>query len=92
MSNDEWRLYQRAMRSLAGFSAFEVARRIPVPRGALHKLDLGGSHVYYSVMLCRRYPELHSVVFNLPEAVEHAARSSLKRAWANASSIVLGMR
>jgi SAM-dependent methyltransferase len=73
MSNDEWRVYQRAMRSLASFSAFEVARRIPVPRGALHMLDLGGSHGYYSVMLCRRYPELRSVVFDLPEAVEHAA-------------------
>jgi hypothetical protein len=36
MSHDQWKLYQRAMRSLAGFSAFEVARRIPVPRGALH--------------------------------------------------------
>src|SRR5438045_9592376 len=73
MSHDEWRLYQRAMRSLAGFSAFEVARRIPVPRGALRMLDLGGSHGYYSVMLCRRYPELRSLVFDLPAAVEHAA-------------------
>src|SRR6266576_2131535 len=73
MSKDEWRVYQRAMRSLAGFSAFEVARRIPMPRGALRMLDLGGSHGYYSVMLCRRYPELRSVVFDLPEAVEHAA-------------------
>jgi len=73
MSNDEWRVYQRAMRSLAGFSAFEVARRIPMPRGALRMLDLGGSHGYYSVMLCRRCPELRSVVFDLPEAVEHAA-------------------
>jgi len=73
MSNDEWRVYQRAMRSLAGFSAFEVARRIPVPRGVLRMLDLGGSHGYYSVMLCRRYPELRSVVFDLAEAVEHAA-------------------
>jgi 2-polyprenyl-3-methyl-5-hydroxy-6-metoxy-1,4-benzoquinol methylase len=74
MSHDEWQVYQRAMRSLAGFSAFEVARRIPVPRGALRMLDIGGSHGYYSVMLCRRYPELHSVVFDLPEAVVHAAK------------------
>jgi SAM-dependent methyltransferase len=36
-------------------------------------LDIGGSHGYYSVMLCRRYPGLRSVVFDLPEAVEHAA-------------------
>lgn len=30
MSNDEWLVYQRAMRSLASFSALEVARRTPV--------------------------------------------------------------
>jgi 2-polyprenyl-3-methyl-5-hydroxy-6-metoxy-1,4-benzoquinol methylase len=74
MSNDEWEVYQRAMRSLAGFSAFEVARRIPVPRGARQMLDIGGSHGYYSVMLCRLHPGLHSVVFDLPEAVVHAAK------------------
>ena len=74
MSNDEWQIYQRAMRSLASFSAFEVAQRIPVPRGALNMLDIGGSHGYYSVMLCRRHPGLRSVVFDLPEAVVHAAK------------------
>ena len=74
MSHAEWRVYQRAMRSLANFSAFEVARRTPVPRGALHMLDIGGSHGYYSVMFCRRHPRLHSVVFDLPEAVVHAAK------------------
>ena len=73
LSNDEWRVYQRAMRSLAGFSAFEVARRMPVPRGALRMLDIGGSHGYYSVMLCRLHPGLRAVVFDLPEAVVHAA-------------------
>ena len=74
MSHDEWQMYQRAMRSLAGFSAFEVARRIPVPRGALDMLDIGGSHGYYSVMLCRLHLGLRSVVFDLPEAVVHASK------------------
>jgi hypothetical protein len=74
MSQDEWQVYQRAMRSLAGFSAFEVARRIPVPRGALDMLDIGGSHGYYSVILCRLHPGLRSVVFDLPEAVVHASK------------------
>ncbi len=74
MSNDEWRVYQRAMRSLAGFSALEVSRRTPVSRGALHMLDIGGSHGYYSVMLCRHHPGLRSVVLDLPEAVVHAAK------------------
>src|SRR5258708_15506365 len=74
MSTDEWQVYQRGMRSLAGFSAFEVARRMPLPRGALHMLDIGGSHRYYSVMLFRLPPGLRSVVFDLPEAVVHAAK------------------
>jgi SAM-dependent methyltransferase len=74
LSNDEWQVYQKAMRSLAGFSALEVARRIPVPRGARHMLDIGGSHGYYSVMLCRLHSGLRSVVLDLPEAVLHAAK------------------
>jgi 2-polyprenyl-3-methyl-5-hydroxy-6-metoxy-1,4-benzoquinol methylase len=74
MSTNEWQVYQRGMRSLASFSAFEVARRMPLPRGALHMLDIGGSHGYYSVMLCRLHPGLCSVVFDLPEAVVHAAK------------------
>jgi SAM-dependent methyltransferase len=74
MSPDQWQIYQRAMRSLAGLSALEVARRIPIPRNALTMLDIGGSHGYYSVMLCRIHPGLHSVVFDLPEAVVHASK------------------
>src|SRR5260221_12910507 len=73
MSRDEWQMYQRAMRSLAGFSAFEVARRLPVPRGALAMLDIVAAHGYYSVMLCRLHLGLLSVVFDLPEAVVHAS-------------------
>jgi SAM-dependent methyltransferase len=37
-------------------------------------LVIGGSHGYYSVMLCRLHPGLRSVVLNLPEAVVHAAK------------------
>src|SRR6266487_3094738 len=53
MSNDEWQVYQRAMRSLAGFSASEVARRIPVPRGALHMFDLPEAVVHASKILAQ---------------------------------------
>ncbi|MFW6050667.1 MAG: methyltransferase [Myxococcota bacterium] len=70
---DGWATYQRSMRSLAGLIAPEVARRTPVPRGATSLLDVGGSHGYLSVALCRRHPRLSAVVLDLPEAVEHAA-------------------
>jgi SAM-dependent methyltransferase len=36
-------------------------------------LDIGGSHGYFSVALCRRHPDLRSSVIDLPSAIEHAA-------------------
>ncbi len=72
-TKDEWGLYQRGMRSLAGTSALEVARRTPVPKAGRDMLDIGGSHGYYSVALCRRYPQLHSIILDLPQAIEQAA-------------------
>ena len=43
-----------------------------MPSGARDVLDIGGSHGYYSVALCRRHEGLRSVVLDLPEAVERA--------------------
>jgi hypothetical protein len=74
MQGDEfWSIYQRGMRNLSGLAAGEVAERFPMPPGARDMLDLGGSHGYYSVSLCRRHPDLRSVILDLPDAVEHAA-------------------
>lgn len=73
LSSDAWGAYQRGMRSLAGLSAAEVARRVPVPAGAQRMLDIGGSHGFYSVAICRRHPGLRSVVLDLPQAICHAA-------------------
>jgi SAM-dependent methyltransferase len=73
MTSDEWALYQRGMRAIAGIAANEVARRVPVPRAARTMLDIGGSHGYYSVAICRRHRGLRATVLDLPQAVEHAA-------------------
>lgn len=73
MTEDDWGLYQRGMRTLAGLAAGEATRRTPVPTGARDMLDIGGSHGFFSVALCRRYPELRAVVLDLPQAVEQAA-------------------
>ena len=51
------------------WTASEGARRIPVPRSARKMLDIGHSHGYNLVMLCRRLPGLRSVVFDLPKEV-----------------------
>lgn len=73
MSEEDWGVYQRGMRAGANFAAAEVARRIPVPKGAQEMLDIGGAHGYYSVALCRRHPGLNSTILDLPEAVAQAA-------------------
>ena len=73
MSQERWDLYQRGMRSASSVWAPEVARRTPVPKGARDMLDIGGSHGFLSVAICRRHSGLRSVVLDLPEAVEHAA-------------------
>jgi SAM-dependent methyltransferase len=73
MAPEHWALYQRAMRALANIGAPEVARRLPVPPGARAMLDIGGSHGYYSVLLCRRHPGLRATILDLPAAIEHAA-------------------
>jgi predicted O-methyltransferase YrrM len=70
---EDWALYQRGMRAMANAFSGEAVRRMPVPKGARAMLDIGGSHGYYSVALCRRHDGLRSEVLDLPEAVEQAA-------------------
>lgn len=68
-----WDRYQRGMRALAAISAAEVTKRFPMPKDATVMLDIGGSHGYYSVCLCRRYDGLRATILDLPEAVAYAA-------------------
>ncbi len=55
MTADDWGLYQRGMRAQAGLIAPLLARQVPLPKGATAMLDVGGSHGYFSVVLCRRH-------------------------------------
>jgi len=73
LDEEEWKLYQRGMRAMARISAPEVVRRMPVPHGATRLLDVGGSHGYYSVMMCRKHQQLYATIMDLPEAIAHAA-------------------
>jgi SAM-dependent methyltransferase len=72
-SPEHWEAYQRGMRALSGLAAPEVVRRTPMPAGASTMLDIGGSHGFISVAMCRKYPKLRAVVLDLPAAVAHAA-------------------
>ncbi|MFN7956455.1 MAG: class I SAM-dependent methyltransferase [bacterium] len=68
-----WERYQRGMRALATISGEEVAARLPIAAGATTMLDIGGSHGYYSICVCRRHAGMRATILDLPEAVEHAA-------------------
>lgn len=73
IGDEQWSTYQRGMRSLARFSAGEVARRIRISLGARAMLDIGGGHGTYAVAFCRRHPQLTATILDLPQAVETAA-------------------
>jgi 2-polyprenyl-3-methyl-5-hydroxy-6-metoxy-1,4-benzoquinol methylase len=72
MTEEEWGVYQRGMRSGIEVPARWVARHLPLPRSAGQMLDIGGSHGYFSVAICRRHPQLRSIILDLPEAIKHA--------------------
>jgi predicted O-methyltransferase YrrM len=73
MTDEEWEVYQRGMRSGIEMPAQWVARQLRLPRTARRMLDIGGAHGYFSVAICRRYPELRATVLDLPDAIKHAA-------------------
>ena len=73
MTDEEWGIYQRGMRSGIALPANWVARNLPLPKTARAMLDIGGSHGFFSVAICRRYPQLHSTILELPHAIKHAA-------------------
>jgi SAM-dependent methyltransferase len=73
MSTDDWGAYQRGMRAQANLLGSLLARRVPVPAGASKMLDIGGSHGYFSVVLCRRHPGLEATGLHLRRGVDPAA-------------------
>jgi 2-polyprenyl-3-methyl-5-hydroxy-6-metoxy-1,4-benzoquinol methylase len=64
-----WRTYIHAMYQLARLAAPEVARAIPLPRGARRVLDLGGAHGWFAAELCRRHRKLRATVLDLEGSV-----------------------
>src|SRR5262245_11096854 len=92
MTEEEWGIYERGMRSGIEMNAHWVARHLPLSPAAQEMLDIGGSHGYFSVAICRRYPG-----FGLPSSNCLSRSSTLhrcwpKRAWEIASSIGRAMR
>lgn len=71
-SAEEWKIYTLGMMDLARLSLPSLRDKLRIPKGATRLLDVGGSHGLYSIDLCRRHPDLHSTIADLPQVLPHA--------------------
>jgi 2-polyprenyl-3-methyl-5-hydroxy-6-metoxy-1,4-benzoquinol methylase len=68
----KWQWYQQAMLDLSRVAAPILARLVPVRSGALHLLDIGGSHGLLGAAICRQHPPMRSIVLDLAATIEQA--------------------
>jgi ubiquinone/menaquinone biosynthesis C-methylase UbiE len=61
-----WRSYIRGQYQIARLSSDEVAKAVPLQRGAHSLLDVAGAHGEFSMALCRHHPGLKATVVDLP--------------------------
>jgi len=61
-----WASYIRGQYQLARLSSAEVAKAVPLGRGAHTLLDVAGAHGEFSMALCRRHPGLRATIVDLP--------------------------
>ena len=91
MSPEQWTLYQDGMRDVAAGPAIELAKRLPVRKGATRLLDIGGSHGLYSIELCKRYGSLRSTILELPGAIDRASAIAARTGWPTAYNFAVAM-
>lgn len=61
-----WQSYIRGQYQMARLSSAEVAKAIPLARGAHSVLDVAGAHGEFSMALCRRHEGLRATIVDLP--------------------------
>lgn len=61
-----WQSYIRGQYQIARLSSAEVAKEIPLVRGAHQVLDVAGAHGEFSMALCRRHEGLRATIVDLP--------------------------
>ncbi len=61
-----WRSYIRGQYQIARLSSDEVAKAVPLQRGAHSLLDVAGAHGEFSMALCRHHPGLKATIVDLP--------------------------
>src|SRR5260221_6404255 len=64
--------------SLAMALGGEVVSRVHLPANAAQLLDVGGSHAAYSILFCRKYPQLHATNLDIEPGIEAGMRTAKK--------------
>ncbi len=67
--------------SLAMVLGREVVVRTRLPQGVTELLDVGGSHAAYSVLFCRKYPQLHATILDIAPGIEAGRRTAKQTIW-----------
>ena len=62
--------------SLAMALGGEIVSRVRLSRNAARLLDVGGSHAAYSVLFCRKYPQLHATILDIQPGIEAGQRTA----------------
>ena len=63
-----WHNYMYGLKDLANLSLPELQLYLRFGRGMKRLLDIGGGHGAYSIWMCRRYPGLKAVIYDLEGA------------------------
>lgn len=74
--------------SLAMALGREIVTRVRLPRTATQLLDVGGSHAAYSVLFCRKYPQLHATIMDIQPGIEAGKRTALATGMADRLSFL----
>lgn len=64
--------------SLAIALGGELVNRVHLPGNATQLLDVGGSHAAYSVLFCRKYPQLHATILDIEPGIEAGKHTALQ--------------
>jgi len=67
-----WRVFHAEESWYARLFEDEIFTKLKIPVNARRALDVGGGHGMYSVMLCRRHPNISATVFDQPLSLEYA--------------------
>lgn len=74
--------------SLAMAFGSEIVNRVRLPGNVERLLDVGGSHAAYSILFCRKYPQLQATILDIQPGIEAGKRTALQTGMSNRMSFL----